>query len=83
MSSRIPFYIAAAMYAALLVLWNPLIHFGAVFKSAALTGGLPNIINFAAAFSSPEGTTLAWLHLVTLDLFQARQVKFYIETIKQ
>lgn len=72
MSSRIPYYTAAAFYAALLALWDPLVHLWAVFKSAALTGGLPNVDNFAAAFSSPEATTLSWLHLVTLDLFQAR-----------
>ena len=72
MSSRIPYYAAAAFYAALLGLWDPLVHLWAVFKSASLTGGLPNVVNFAASFSSPEATTLSWLHLVTLDLFQAR-----------
>ncbi|KAL4513836.1 hypothetical protein Ndes2437A_g08182 [Nannochloris sp. 'desiccata'] len=35
---------------------------------------LPDMAVFATAFNSAEATTLAWLHLVTIDLFQARWV---------
>ena len=77
MTSHAPYYFAAALYAALFLIWSPLAQLWSIFKTAALTGGLPNITAFATTFSAPETTTLAWLHLVMLDLFQARLVNFF------
>jgi len=72
MRSRWTYYIAAALYLALLALWNPLPRLWAAFCASALTGGLPSLPAFAALFSVPENTSFVWLHLVVLDLFQAR-----------
>ena len=38
----------------------------------ALRSALPSMPAFAALFGSPEITALAWVHLVLLDLVQAR-----------
>jgi len=72
MASRWPFYIAAAIYAILIAVWNPVPWLWQVFTTAALTGGLPKITSFATLFTNFEVTALVWLHLVSLDLFQAR-----------
>jgi hypothetical protein len=76
MASKLPFYCAAALYLALLFLWNPLENLWNIIKASTLDGNfalrLPDMTVFATAFNSAEATTLAWLHLVTLDLFQAR-----------
>jgi hypothetical protein len=77
MTSKIPLYCAAAFYLALLFLWNPLGNFWEIIKAAITLNSnsalkLPDMTVFATAFNSAEATTLAWLHLVTLDLFQAR-----------
>jgi len=76
MTSKFPFYFAGALYLAFLFLWNPLGNFWEITKSATLGSSLvlqiPDMTVFASAFNSAEATTLAWLHLVTLDLFQAR-----------
>jgi hypothetical protein len=73
LASPAPFAIAAALYAVLLAAWGPLGRLWAIATAFAFTnGGLPDVTAFAAAFSAPESTALAWLHLVTLDLFQAR-----------
>ena len=84
MGSHVPFTTAAIIYASLLVLWNPLAHVWSVIKASALaTAGLPSITAFAAAFNSAEATTMAWLHLVVLDLFQARYVHLMFSFIEK
>jgi hypothetical protein len=68
------FYLAAAaLYAALLALWNPLPHLWQALSAAVSTGGLPDLVAFAALFTRPQLTALTWVHLLLLDLFQARQ----------
>lgn len=73
LASPVPFAAAAALYAVLLAAWAPLGRLWAIAAASAFSaGGLPDVTTFAAAFSAPEATALAWVHLVTLDLFQAR-----------
>ena len=76
MASKLPFYCAAALYLALLFCWSPLGNLWSIVKASTLGNNfalhLPDMTIFATAFNSAEFTTLAWLHLVTLDLFQAR-----------
>ena len=85
------FTAAAALYALLLAMWQPLPAIAAAVQGAAAavtaaagsTGGwaqglraaLPSMPAFAALFGSPEITALAWVHLVLLDLLQARWVR--------
>lgn len=80
--------LAAALYAALLAMWQPLPAIAAVVNGAlaaargavgaggglgaALQQALPSMPAFAGLFGSPEITALAWVHLVLLDLVQAR-----------
>jgi predicted membrane protein len=80
--------LAGALYGLLLVMWNPLPQLAAVVQPAAaavaaaataggslgvaLRAALPSMPAFAALFGSPEITALAWVHLVLLDLVQAR-----------
>ena len=82
------FVLAAALYAALLGAWAPLLAplasvvqgaaagvnaaVGAGSIAAALRLGMPSMPAFAALFASPHATALAWVHLVLLDLLQAR-----------
>ena len=81
------FAVAAALYALLLVLWQPLPALadvaaaaargvaaaaGAGSPAAALRLAQPSMPAFAALFARPEVTALAWVHLVLLDLVQAR-----------
>lgn len=81
------FIVAAALYGLLLLTWNPLPALGAVAAAAAdavqgvaAAGGtvnawraaMPSMPAFAALFGAGEVTALAWVHLVLLDLFQAR-----------
>ncbi|PRW20864.1 hypothetical protein C2E21_8564 [Chlorella sorokiniana] len=84
------FTAAAALYALLLAMWQPLPAIAAVVQGAAaavaaaagsaggpaqaLRTALPSMPAFAALFGSPEITALAWVHLVLLDLLQARWV---------
>lgn len=84
------FTVAAALYALLLAMWRPLPAIAAVAQGAAaavtaaagssggweqaLRAALPSMPAFAALFGSPEITALAWVHLVLLDLLQARWV---------
>jgi Domain of unknown function (DUF4281) len=79
MASKTPYYCAAALYLALLFFWNPLGNLWEILKASTFSSKfglqLPNMTIFATAFNSAEATTLAWLHLVTLDLFQARYVE--------
>lgn len=76
MASKVPFYCSAALYLALLFFWSPLGNLWNIIKASTLDSNfalqLPNMNLFATAFNSAESTALAWLHLVTLDLFQAR-----------
>jgi hypothetical protein len=78
-SSKLPFYYAIALYVALLFFWNPLGNLWNIIKATTLDSNaalqLPDMSVLATAFNSAETTTLAWLHLVTLDLFQARYVE--------
>lgn len=65
--------VASAAYAALMVLWQPLPRLWAAFKAAVGTaGGLPDIAVVASVFGHRDLAALAWLHLIVLDLFQAR-----------
>lgn len=79
--------LAGALYGLLLLAWNPLPQLSAVagaaadaVRSAAGAGAaanawraaLPSMPAFAALFSSGQVTALAWVHLVLLDLVQAR-----------
>lgn len=84
------FTAAAALYGLLLAMWRPLPAIAAVVQGAAaavgaaagsaggvgeaLRAALPSMPAFAALFGSPEITALAWVHLVLLDLLQARWV---------
>lgn len=71
-SSQAFFLVAAVVYALLLVAWAPLPQLWHAFSAAAATGGLPALAPFAALFARPQATALAWVHLLVLDLFQAR-----------
>jgi hypothetical protein len=77
----------AALYCLLLAAWDPLPQLGTVLSSAAaairaaaasgasaqgLRAALPSMPAFAALFSSPQITVVAWVHLLLLDLLQAR-----------
>ncbi len=81
---------AAALYALLLLLWAPLPQLAGVASDAAAAvasaaragapaaawrAAQPSMPAFAALFGRPEVTALAWVHLVLLDLFQARWVQ--------
>lgn len=68
------FLLAAAVYAAHLWLWGALPALLAVARASWSAGALPSVAAFATCFHSPPLTALAWLHLVMLDLFQARCV---------
>ena len=73
MTSRWPYYAAAVAYAVLIAFWNPLPQLWDAFRAAALAQpGPPDVTAFAALFTRPEATALVWVHLLTLDLFQAR-----------
>ena len=49
-------------------------------RAAALAQrGPPDVTAFAALFTRPEATALVWVHLLTLDLFQARCAFFALE----
>lgn len=74
---------AAGLYALLLLAWDPLPALAGVVRPAAaalqaqgagggLRAALPSMPAFAALFKSPQITALAWVHLVLLDLVQAR-----------
>lgn len=81
---------AAALYGLLLALWRPLPAITAVVEGAAaavrgaagapsglaeaLRSALPSVPAFAALFGSAEVTAVAWVHLLVLDLLQARWV---------
>ncbi len=93
------FTAAAALYALLLAMWRPLPAIAAVVQGAAsaiaaaagsaggpaqaLRAALPSMPTFAALFGSPEITALAWVHLVLLDLLQARWVGGWAEWVRQ
>ncbi|EFN55916.1 hypothetical protein CHLNCDRAFT_52198 [Chlorella variabilis] len=79
------FLAGAVLYGLLLATWNPLPQLAAAVQGAAagvggagvaasLRAALPSMPAFAALFSTPEITVLAWVHLVLLDLLQARWV---------
>jgi hypothetical protein len=78
LSSRAFYLAAAALHLSLLALWAPppeLWH--DIVVAAASPGGagpLPDLAAFAAIVGRPAMTALAWLHLVVLDLFQARWI---------
>lgn len=78
---------AAALYALLLLLWAPLPQLAGVASDAAAAvaaaaragapaaawrAAQPSMPAFAALFGRPDVTALAWVHLVLLDLVQAR-----------
>ncbi|KAL4451494.1 hypothetical protein ABPG75_007156 [Micractinium tetrahymenae] len=80
---------AAALYVLLLLLWAPLPQLAGVASdavaavaaaaragapAAAWRAAQPSMPAFAALFGRPEVTALAWVHLVLLDLVQARWV---------
>jgi hypothetical protein len=78
----------AALYGVLLAAWNPLPQLAAVVRAAAASVGaaaasggadalrasLPSMPAFAALFTASEVTVVAWVHLLLLDLLQARSV---------
>ena len=77
------FLAGAVLYGLLLATWNPLPQLAAAVQGAAagvggagvaasLRAALPSMPAFAALFSTPEITVVAWVHLVLLDLLQAR-----------
>lgn len=80
------FAAGAALYGVLLAAWNPLPQLAAVVRAAAdavtaaaaggganaLRASLPSMPAFAALFTAPEVTVVAWIHLLLLDLLQAR-----------
>jgi hypothetical protein len=72
MTSRLPVFLAGVFYIALLVLWSPLGRLWSIMAASCVSSALPSVLVFAQVFSQPEATALAWVHLVTLDLFQAR-----------
>ena len=78
---------AGALYGLLLLAWNPLPQLAGVVSAAAEAvrgaasagaaanawrAALPSMPAFAALFGSGQVTALAWVHLVLLDLAQAR-----------
>ena len=63
---------AAAAYSAALLQWRLLPALWAALRAAALTGGWPDAAAFGRLFAAPAATALTWVHLLTLDLFQAR-----------
>lgn len=67
-------WIATIAYAALLSVWKIAPRAISTVKLLGLHQSLvlPNLTAFATFFTSPEATTLAWVHLVLIDLFQAR-----------
>lgn len=80
---------AAALYGLLLLLWAPLPQLAGVASDAAAAvaaaaragapaaawrAAQPSMPAFAALFGRPDVTALAWVHLVLLDLWQARWV---------
>lgn len=68
--------LSAAIYGGLLALWKIVPQAINTVKLLGLHQGLvlPNLTAFATFFARPEATTLAWIHLLLLDLFQARYV---------
>lgn len=83
MSSRWIFYIAALLYAFLLVHWNALSDIADAYRnstlphqqaSTSLIASLPDIHVFSTLFTNPKMSVIVWLHLLVLDLFQARWV---------
>jgi hypothetical protein len=73
-ASPVFFAATAALYGFVLWQWEALPVIWQTFQSALLRGGLPNVAAFATLFMQPATTSLTWLHLLTLDLFQARWV---------
>jgi Domain of unknown function (DUF4281) len=73
MSGDVFYWAAAAVYAGLLALWQVAPHAVNTVKLMGLSHlALPDVRVFATFFASPHATALAWVHLVVLDLFQAR-----------
>ena len=66
------FAAGAALYSVLLLAWLRCGALGAALAALRACSPLPSVGRVAAAFLQPEATTLAWLHLLLLDLFQAR-----------
>lgn len=76
LGGKLFFPAAAAVYAALLGAWAHLLppawqalRSGA---TAAAAGSLPDVAAFASLFATPAVTVVTWVHLLLLDLFQAR-----------
>lgn len=69
------FLAAAALYLSLLGAWHHLLPPAwDVVRAAVHARALPDVAAFAALFSKPGITALTWVHLLLLDLFQARSV---------
>ena len=66
------FAAGAALYTVLLLAWLQCGALEAALAALRACSPLPNMARVAAAFLKAEVTTLAWLHLLLLDLFQAR-----------
>lgn len=69
--SRLLFPSAAALYAVLLFAWNP---FPRIASNLKLHNGLPILSSYGDLFKLPAVTVIAWLHLLLVDLYQARWV---------
>lgn len=72
--SRLPFMIAAVAYLFLLLLWGPLAFLVEMASKTWCSNALPDVVVFGKLFNKHIITSLTWLHLVTLDFFQARYV---------
>lgn len=69
--SRLLFPSAAALYAVLLFAWNP---FPSIATNMKLQNGLIMLSSYADLFKLPAVTVITWLHLLLVDLYQARWV---------
>ena len=66
------FAAGAALYTVLLLTWLQCGALDAALATLRACSPLPSVGRVAAAFLQAEATALTWLHLLLLDLFQAR-----------
>lgn len=64
----------AVTYAALLLLWSPWRLIAEVCCKVLSSSILPDVSAFGKLFKCPSATSIAWLHLLLLDFYQARWI---------